>query len=269
MNGVSRPAIVSASRRTDIPALFPGEFEAARERGFAAFRHPWTGKPASVSLLRSDVAAYVFWTRNPRPFLRVLARLEREEIPSVFHVTVTGHPRALEPAAPPEDDAVSAVRELARRIGPRRVLWRFDPVLPGEAPEALLRRFDRLSARLAGASSRCTVSLAHPYRKAVRATRGMPEIWEPREGLRDAFPRIVDLGRARGLRVASCCSPRLAAWGVPAGACVDGGLLRELFPGAPIPDGPAPTRPGCLCTASRDIGSYRTCRHGCLYCYAA
>ena len=27
-------------------------------------------------------------------------------------------------------------------------------------------------------------------------------------------------------------------------------------------------RPGCDCAASRDIGAYDTCPHGCVYCYA-
>ncbi|MEH6545165.1 MAG: DUF1848 family protein [Sneathiella sp.] len=27
-------------------------------------------------------------------------------------------------------------------------------------------------------------------------------------------------------------------------------------------------RAGCLCVASRDIGMYDTCAHGCVYCYS-
>ncbi|MEE9274918.1 MAG: DUF1848 family protein, partial [bacterium] len=29
-----------------------------------------------------------------------------------------------------------------------------------------------------------------------------------------------------------------------------------------------PTREECGCAASRDIGAYDTCPHGCVYCYA-
>ncbi len=35
-----------------------------------------------------------------------------------------------------------------------------------------------------------------------------------------------------------------------------------------ISAGPRPTREGCGCFASVDIGAYDTCPHGCIYCYA-
>ncbi len=149
------------------------------------------------------------------------------------------------------------------------MLWRFDPLLPGEKADQLVARFDRVSEALSGLSARCTVSIAHPYRKSLRATRHLLKIWEPSASLKDAVERIASLGRSRGFAMLSCCTPRLAEWGIPSGACVDGGYLNRLYPGAGIPASPAPVRPGCLCSFSRDIGSYRTCRHGCLYCYAA
>jgi hypothetical protein len=266
---VISPLIVSASRRTDIPAFLPDWFSGCLSRGSAEYRNPYSGRPASVSLAPGDVAAFVFWSRNPLPFLPVLARLERAGFRSVFHVTVTGYPRALEPAAPPFEEAVAAFRELSETIGPARVLWRFDPILPGEAPPEIVARFERVSAALEGLSGRCTLSIAQPYRKSLRATRHAPQLWRPAPGLRSAVDGIAAIGRARGFRMVSCCSPALREWGIPGAGCVDLELLSALYPAMPACAAPSPVREGCLCAASRDIGTYRTCRHGCLYCYAA
>ena len=263
------PVIISASRRTDVPAFQAEWFAACLSRGVAEYRNPYSGLRSAVSLEREDVAAFLFWTRDPRPFLPVLRRLERGGVPSVFHVTVTGYPRKVEPFVPSFPESVNAFRRLSEAVGPGRVLWRFDPLLPGEPPERLVERFDRVSQALAGLSGRCTVSLAHPYRKSLRATRHLPGIWERAPGLKAAVERIAAIGGARGFAMRSCCSPLLAEWGILPGACVDGGYLKELYPRADIPASPKPVRPGCLCDASRDIGSYHTCRHGCLYCYAA
>ncbi len=263
------PILISASRRTDVPAFFPDWFSGCLSREAAAYRNPYSGRPASVSLAPDDVAAFVFWTRNPLPFLPVVVRLERSGYRSVFHVTVTGYPEALETAAPPLGKALAAFRRLSESVGPARVLWRFDPLLPGEEPAETVARFEKISAALEGLSARCTLSVAHPYRKALRATRGVPGLWTPSGGLRSAVERIAAIGRARGFRMVSCCSPALREWGIPGAACVDAELLATLYPAMPPVAAPSPVREGCLCAASRDIGTYGTCRHGCLYCYAA
>ncbi len=263
------PKLISASRRTDIPAFFPDWFAGCLSRGAAAYRNPYSGRAASVSLAPDDVAAFVFWTRNPLPFLPVVACLERAGYRSIFHVTVTGYPRALEPAAPTLEVAAGAFRRLSGTVGPARVLWRFDPILPGEDPAGIVARFEKVSAALEGLSGRCTVSIAHPYRKSVRAMRDAPRFWRPARGLRGAVERVAAIARARGFRMASCCSPALRDWGIPGAACVDMELLSALYPALPVSAAQSPVREGCLCAASRDIGTYRTCRHGCLYCYAA
>ncbi len=263
------PVIISASRRTDIPAFHADWFRSCLSRGAAEYRNPFSGKPSSVSLARDDVAAFVFWTRDPRPFFPVLRLLDRSGFPSVFQFTVTGLPREMEPFAPPLAVAASAFRRLSDVVGPGRALWRFDPVLPGERPETLVSRFDRVSGAISGLSARCTVSLCHPYRKSLRATRRFPGIWDHSEGLQEALERIAFMGRSRGFSMVSCCTPLFAGQGIPPVGCVDGRYLATLYPGADVPSVPSPVRPGCLCSASRDIGTYRTCRHGCLYCYAA
>jgi hypothetical protein len=59
--------------------------------------------------------------------------------------------------------------------------------------------------------------------------------------------------------------------GLRPSACVDGTLLASLHPDhepvSQLKD--RSQRLACLCTESKDIGSYaQACPHGCVYCYA-
>jgi len=82
-----------------------------------------------------------------------------------------------------------------------------------------------------------------------------------------------DLGAiaaAHGIRVESCCNPLLVhpLANVHPAHCVDPAVIRHLRPDLSLDLAPRPTRPGCGCYASRDIGAYDTCAHACAYCYA-
>jgi hypothetical protein len=66
----------------------------------------------------------------------------------------------------------------------------------------------------------------------------------------------------------SCCCEYLEDIpGIEKAHCVDGNLISEL-----LDDGTVfynhPSRPGCGCDESVDIGQYGTCKAGCVYCYA-
>jgi hypothetical protein len=61
----------------------------------------------------------------------------------------------------------------------------------------------------------------------------------------------------------------LEKYGVRHNRCVDGDLIARIA-GKGINHKKDPSqRVECGCAASRDIGAYNTCRHGCVYCYAA
>jgi hypothetical protein len=83
---------------------------------------------------------------------------------------------------------------------------------------------------------------------------------------------MAAIAAARGLILHACSQPVLAGVpGVRPSACVDGALLETLHPRRE----PASRRKdrgqraACLCTESKDIGSYtQACRHRCTYCYA-
>lgn len=264
--------IISASRRTDIPAFYTPWLLGRLAAGYASYPNPFNGRPVTVSLRPEDVHTLVFWSRNFAPLLPHLEDLAERGYRFFCHYTITGAPRPLEPYAPPRAAAVATLRRLAARTGPRHVQWRFDPILLTDELDAAyyVERFRGLAAALAGATERCTFSFATFYPKVVRRLRrhGIPFRDPGLEEKRDLAETLASIGAEYGMTLYACCMDALLSPAVHGAHCVDGDLLAALSPDRPLDVPPRPTRPECGCAASRDIGVYDTCVHGCLYCYA-
>lgn len=70
--------IISASRRTDIPAFYAPWFFNRLRDGYLLVPNPFNPKAVSrVSLDPAVVDSIVFWTKNPAPMLPRLRELER------------------------------------------------------------------------------------------------------------------------------------------------------------------------------------------------
>lgn len=269
--------IVSVSRRTDIPAFYGEWFLARLAAGFCFVRNPFDPRQVSrVSLERDDVDALVLWTRDPRPFADGFDALDRRGFPYVVLLTLTGYGRPLEPHAPAEAEAVVAARSLAERIGPDRLVWRYDPVVlgPGLDHERHATRFAALASRLEGSSREVKVSFLDLYRKTRRRLGGLGHgeryLVDPALGpaAGELLARMSASAAGCGMRLTTCAEAQdWSAWGAPPGACVDGELLQRLF-GLRVGGRDRGQRPHCRCAPSRDIGAPDTCLHGCVYCYA-
>ena len=268
--------IVSVSRRCDIPA-FAGDWFMERLRAgevdVANSFRPGPGPGRRVSLKREDVDAIVFWSRDPRPFMRHLPEIDRLGYPYYFLLTATGYPRLLEPAVPRVEDAVACFRELTARLGRRRIIWRYDPAIFTLATGAGFHEenFSRLAALLSPFAFRVIVSFFDPYAKALRRLRQAGVDADEASGTPEMqvalLARFAAIAAAAGLEIRSCAEPQQAGH-VPPGKCIDEGLVNELF-GLDLAYRKDPAqRKLCLCQKSVDIGSYGACRHGCLYCYA-
>lgn len=276
--------IVSASRRTDIPAFYAPWLMSRLRAGYAKVPNPFNPRQiATVDLRPERVAALFLWSKDPRPLLPHLEELESRGYRTVFHVTATALPRPLEPRVPPAASVVAAMREISRRIGPGRVVWRFDPLLLSSAtpPETILCAFSRLAAALEGDVRQVMVSFARPYRQVLpRLRRAGAREYDfsdlDRLPAGEALSRVAPLACAlaqeasrRGMAVFSCAGRLdLSPQGIRPGACIDPVLLREELGLDLLPRKDPGQRPECRCLRSIDIGIYGTCRHGCLYCYA-
>ena len=71
--------IISASRRTDIPAFYSKWFLNRIRAGFCHWVNPFSRQVYRVSLQPEDCLAIVFWTRNHfRSFVRSFAGLKEK-----------------------------------------------------------------------------------------------------------------------------------------------------------------------------------------------
>ncbi|MEM7225994.1 MAG: DUF1848 domain-containing protein [Pseudomonadota bacterium] len=270
-----RTVIISASYRTDIPAFYGDWFQARLEAGFCRVANPYGGPESLVRLDAEAVQGFVFWTRNSLPFTPVLEALSRRGTPFVVQYTITGYPRPLERSVIEGKRAIAAVRELARRYGPKAVVWRYDPVfLTSLTPPAWhLSQFERLADELAGACDEVVLSFAQIYaktrRNSERAARDHGFTWwdaEP-EVKATLLTSLAETARQHGMTPSLCSQPDLLSASLTPARCIDGERLSAVA-GRSISARIRGNRPGCLCAQSKDIGAYDTCAHGCVYCYA-
>lgn len=271
--------IVSASYRTDIPALYSAWFLNRFRAGYARVVNPYGGRVATVPL-RQGVDGFVFWTRNIAPFAGALAEVRRAGIPFVIQHTITGYPRALEQGVIAPAAAVAGMREVARLHGPHTVVWRYDPVVLSSLtpPDFHRAMFSRLADAVVDVTDEVVVSFVTPYRKTVAnmnaaaRRRGFQWSQPSLEAKRSLLAELAETARDRGLRLVVCAQPDLLIPGIDAAACIDAARLRRVAASWGLSIAPASrsrgNRPGCLCHESRDIGAYESCPQGCAYCYA-
>jgi DNA repair photolyase len=262
--------IVSASRRTDLPAFYADWLFSKIEEGFVDVRNPMNAAQVRrVSLRREDVDCFVFWTKDPAPMLPMLSRLAGYDY--YFQFTLNGYGRDIEPRVPQLAERIDTLKRLSDEIGPMRVVWRYDPILMMPSYDARFHAdtFARIAEELSGRVERVTVSFIDYYRKIAKNWRKL-EMREPAPEEVDLIARaIAATAAANGMAPFSCAEKlNLAPYGIMPGACVDPALVEHIT-GRMQPARRAKSqRPLCGCAESCDIGAYDTCAHGCAYCYA-
>lgn len=265
--------VISASRRTDIPAFYTQWFMERIRAGWVDVASPFGGRHYHVSLKPEDVHSIVFWSKDYRHLLPHLTELEQRDFRLFFHFTITGLPQLYEARVPETETAVETLIHLTQRYSPDHVIWRFDPIVFSTAiqEDQTIERFRQLASAMEGHVRRCYISFLAFYAKVQRRLAKLEGM-----GVFDPLPerkyelagRLGEIAIEHGMQLFSCCNDTLIQPGVQQGHCIDGPLLSRLFPDRPPITDLAPSREGCGCYVSKDIGAYDTCDHGCVYCYA-
>ena len=267
--------IISVSRRTDIPAFYGDWFMRRIKEGFAGVVNPYGGKRYIVSLKPDDVSCFVFWSKNLTPFLNNLKIIEKLGYNFYFNYTVTGLPEAFESNLD-KQSAIDSLKYLSNTYSSAYINWRFDPVIISNNYDRnyFIERFKELVGQFNGLVERCYISFVTEYKKVIKNfnefenTTGI-KIEYPDEDFKISLANeLSDIARENGIQLYSCCCDYLINEKVLKAHCIDGKVIEQLF----YPDGfvykEKHTRQQCGCTESYDIGTYNTCPHGCIYCYA-
>lgn len=264
--------ILSASRRTDIPAFF-GEWLLNRMRaGEVCVRNPMNHSQVSrIPLDPRKVECVVFWTKDPRNFIRYLREIDALGYKYYFLFTINAYDRTIERGLRDKGEIIDTFVELADTIGAEKVVWRYDPIAisPVYAPEYHVKWFERAASRLRGHTERCVISFVDRY-GAVKKSMDERGLREPSvEEMEFVAEKFAEICAACGIEARSCCEKiDLEKYGIKRNKCVDDQLIARITGKKISGAKDRSQRTLCGCVKSRDIGAYDTCGHGCAYCYA-
>lgn len=276
------PLIISASRATDIPAFYADWFFRRLDNDYLRWRNPFSGQDSYVSF--ANTRFIVFWSKNPAPLLSHLSRLKEREIGCYIQYTLNDYEaEGLEPNVPTLTQRINTFRRLVDALGMGAVVWRFDPLILTDSIniDTLLRKIARIADALAGYTEKIVFSFAdiESYKKVSRNLRqnGINYREWDEDSMCEFALRLSTLNRDNwNFRLATCAERiDLSGYGIEHNRCIDPELISRRAPddlalqnflyNAKTDSG---QRKACGCILSKDIGSYNTCPHGCLYCYA-
>lgn len=264
--------IISASRRTDIPAFYSNWLVNRLKAGYVLVRNPLNFRQVSrIALSPKNIECLVFWTKNPREMLAKLSEIDDLGYRYYFLFTLTPYDRTIEVNVPDFSQRIETFLALAGQIGRKKIIWRYDPILFTKrySEQFHSEAFAQIADRLSGMTKRCIVSFVQMYQKCTRNMQSIDLLDRPAEGRIALLRTLREVGAAHGITV-QLCAPgiELEHSGIPSGKCIDDRLIAQIIGMEVNAEKDRNQRKECGCIASIDIGAYNSCPHHCLYCYA-
>ena len=297
MNRELVPVIITASRATDIPAYYGDWFIQRLHAGYCHWVNPFNRELSRVSFAKTR--AIVFWTKNAIPFIDRLPEVDAFDKGYYFTYSLNDYVQERwEPNIPALSERMENFCALSEKLGTERVVWRFDPLILSDNldVDSLLERIEKIGAIIHRHTRRLIVSFVDiaAYKKVQRnlkaSTDGIREFTgEERSKILSGIGRLANNWCIKAVT----CSENgdYIRYGVEPASCVDGLLLRKLYPhDRELLEYLSPPRAkilftgeyhdvnqvmkdrgqreNCGCVLSKDIGYYDSCPAGCIYCYA-
>lgn len=262
--------IISASRRTDIPAFFSEWIINRFTERCVYVRNPLDIHHVSKIDLSPDVVdCIVFWSKNPQPIINKLNALK--EYMYYFQFTLNAYDADVEKNLPALDARIDTFQTLSNRLGKERVLWRYDPIVNNEkyTVDWHIEKFKCLAERLHHYTEKVTISFIDLYAKISRNIQ-RENMYELSYEQKNILARhCAEIAHSYNIEIEICAENiDLSSCGIAHARCIDDRLISKLLHCSMDVKKDKNQRLECGCVASIDVGLYNTCQNGCIYCYA-
>jgi len=285
--------VLSASRRTDIPAFYTDWFMDQIKLGFFDVKNPYNRTVKRVEVSKDLIHSIVFWSKNFDPFLTAKAgeKLQKLGYDVYFNFTINSESNLFEPNLPPLKKRLEQLKRIALIFGSQSISWRFDPIYYYRTHELgpvknNLADFTIIAKHASKLGiKKCVTSFFDDYAKIRKRLnflnsqnhKAVSFIDPGTDKKIQVIHRMEKHLGISGIKLYLCCEKELLSnfetkTNIQANACIDANLLQTLYGGNPESkrDLGQRSKNGCKCTKSIDIGSYEDhpCFHDCLFCYA-
>ncbi len=263
--------IISASRRTDIPAFYSEWFFNRLHEKVVYVRNPFNPhQVSSISLDPENTEGIVFWTKDASPMIPGLKKLN--DYPFYFQFTLNPYDHEIECGVPSKaKHVIPSFQRLSDEIGPERVIWRYDPIIISKhySYEYHVEYFEKLARRLHGYTTACTFSFLDIYRNTLKHMNGLEIEPISEETMLRIAKSFSEIAASYDLKLQTCAEAiDLTALGIEHARCIDDRVFEKITGNKYHYSKDANQRSECGCMTSIDIGAYNCCAHGCRYCYA-
>ncbi len=254
--------IISASRRTDIPAYFGEKFYNDLINGNFVVINPFNNRKKILMLKKNDIDGIVFWTKNPKPFFPIIEKIKKNVFRFYFQYTLNNYPKEIEPLNYSLVERFEHLKELYEIIYPEKIILRYDPIILTENFNINFHsdNFELILENCHKYMDKIIISFVTVYRKVKKVLKN---VIDDREVQFSLLEKISKIGKKFSKRVEICCyNEDVTKFKIYPAKCISAsyfGIKGKKHQGQ---------RKLCNCDKSIDIGFYHTCKTGCIYCYA-
>lgn len=277
--------IISASRRTDIPAFYSDWFMRQIMNGKIYRKNPYNGEIYCNDISPDNVDVIVFWTRNPKPMIEkgYLSQLQNLGYRFYFQYTITGYNiksslnKNIDGNTPHPLKSIDTFNQLADLIGKEKIIHRFDPVVICDqiTKQKIIKNYREISKRIPE-GIKTVISFLDVYNHVSKnmSNYGFTNIKdltknENKNDLDELLLSIMEINKLYQKEMFSCSENiDLSIYNIKPSKCIDEKYIQNVFGIKVSRQKDKGQREDCGCVKSIDVGQYETCPHGCVYCYA-
>lgn len=276
----NRKIIVSASRRTDIPAFYmPWFMDCVFKKRFV-LKNPYSKKISTLPFTAENIASICFWSKDYSVFLenKYGQTLRDSGFNIFFQYTLNSDSPLLEPGIKKNiQERCDILEKMAEVFGPDKIFLRFDPIVfymdENKNLKNNLGDFEYILKRASGSGiTSITVSFTDLYKKVLNRQKKKKIEFTELEDFRkiNVLEKMEKASHNFSIRLNLCCETIPGMERLKRYPCISAEYINKTF-GLDLRHRKDPgQRRDCMCSLSKDIGSYtdHPCRHDCLYCYA-